>query len=357
MKVLLLGDIHVGARKDSIAFQEYFTKFYTDILLPYIKKHKIKKIIQLGDFFDNRKSTHTRSLNWIKTTLIRPLEELGVDMYVICGNHDTVYKNTIELNSIVEHLDHFKKVHPITKPTTIKFGKTAIDIIPWIAPENEKEIYDFVEASKSKVCIGHFEFAGYKMNNIVINEHGSSTKPFKKYDQVYSGHYHTSSSDGHINYLGVPYEMNWSDCNDEKGFHIFDTLTTTTEFIPNPYKMYHKIMYNDSDGKVNIKDFNYSYYTNSYIRVIVETRNSIPHFENFIEALLNNSNPHDLSVTDISVSYREIDIDEIETEDPLSALIASIDSDQTGTEGLDVAYVKKIAQEIYNDAILLGHET
>ena len=357
MKVLLLGDIHVGARKDSIAFQEYFTKFYSDVLLPYIDKNKIKHIIQLGDFFDNRKAVNTRSLNWIKKTLLEPLNKLGVTMHVLCGNHDSSYKNSIELNSLTEHLSQFKKVNTIVKPTKVKFGKHTYDLIPWIAPENEQEVMDFIEKSKSKICFGHFEFAGYKMNKGSVSEHGSSIKAFKKYDQVYSGHYHTYSSDGHITYLGTPYELTWADYNDNKSFWVLDTLSPQVTRIVNPYNMYHKIFYDDSKEKVNIQDFDYSMYTDSFIRVIIESRKSIPHFENFMEALHKNSSPHDISITDTTVAYREVDIEEIETQDPLSALISTIENDKEGTEELDVAYIKKLTQEIYNEALLVGHES
>jgi len=356
MKVLLLGDVHVGARKDSIAFQEYFTKFYTEILIPYIIKHKIKKIIQVGDFFDNRKSTHTRSLNWIKDTLIDPLEKLNVHMYIICGNHDTVYKNTIELNSIQEHLGHYSHIHPISKPTKLKFGKHTYDIIPWIAPSNEQEINEFISESEAKVCLGHFEFAGYNMQKGHVSTHGTSIDSFKKYDQVYSGHYHTHSTDGHINYLGTPYELTWSDCNDEKGFWILDTISTTLSRVVNPYKMYHKIFYSDEEEKVNIKRYDYDRYTESYIRVIIEHRTNIPHFENFMAALFKNCSPHDISITDTSVAYRDVDIGEIETEDPLSALLTTVDNDKIDTEGINIPVIKKLITEIYNEALCLGQE-
>ena len=356
MKVIQLGDIHVGARKDSIAFQEYFTKFYADILIPYVIKHKIKHIIQMGDFFDNRKAVNTRSLNWIKRTLLVPLEELGVNMHVLCGNHDSAYKNSIELNSIEEHLSQFKYVHAVSKPTKVKYGKVTYDLIPWIAPENKDEIMEFVKKSKSKICFGHFEFSGYCMQKGHVSTHGSSIKPFSKYDQVYSGHYHTHSSDGHITYTGTPYEMSWSDVNDEKGFWVLDTLTSVTQRVINPYKMYHKIMYNDSDEKVDIANFDYSPFNDSYIRVIIESRKSIPHFENFMEALFKNCNPHDISITDTSVSYREVDIGEIETQDPLSALISTVDNDTTHNEGIDIPFTKKLLSEIYNEALMMGQE-
>ena len=350
MKIALLGDTHVGARKDSIVFQEYFTKFYEEVFIPYLDKHEIKTVIQLGDFFDNRKSTSTRALRWVKETLLKPLEDRGIALYILVGNHDIFYKNTIKLNALQENLGHYNWIALVQEPTTFDFDGVKMDIIPWIAPENEEEIYKFVKKTKSKYCCGHFEFNGYVMHKGVVSTHGANAKDFAKYDQVYSGHYHTHSTDGHINYIGTPYEMNWSDCNDPKGFWIFDTETETSERIMNPYKMYHKILYNDEENCVNINEFDYDYYKDSYIRVIIEKRNDIPHFENFLEALNMNCSPHDLSITDISVAYRDIDIEKIETEDPLTALIATIENDET-QEKLDKKEVKAITMDIYNRAM------
>jgi DNA repair exonuclease SbcCD nuclease subunit len=45
------------------------------------------------------------------------------------------------------------------------------------------------------------------------------------------GHFHHKSNDGHIFYLGTPYEITWSDYGNEKGFHIFDFDKRDFEFI------------------------------------------------------------------------------------------------------------------------------
>ena len=39
--------------------------------------------------------------------------------------------------------------------------------------------------------------------------------------------------------------MTWSDYNNQKGFHVFDTETRELEFIPNPYTIFAKIKYDD----------------------------------------------------------------------------------------------------------------
>ena len=72
-------------------------------------------------------------------------------------------------------------------------------------------------------------------------ETGTDVELFDKFEKVYSGHYHTRSDNGKAYYLGNPYEMFWNDCEDTRGFHIFDTETLEHTPINNPYRLFHKI--------------------------------------------------------------------------------------------------------------------
>ena len=54
--IALITDQHLDGRKGSVAFWEYFKKFYDDVFFPTLEKKGIKNIIDLGDTFDNRKS-------------------------------------------------------------------------------------------------------------------------------------------------------------------------------------------------------------------------------------------------------------------------------------------------------------
>ena len=73
--------------------------------------------------------------------------------------------------------------------------------------------------------MGHLEINGFEMHKGQIAEGNYDREQFRRFDTVFSGHYHHKSDDGHIYYLGTQYEMTWSDYMCPKGFHIFDTAT------------------------------------------------------------------------------------------------------------------------------------
>jgi metallophosphoesterase superfamily enzyme len=49
MKILLITDQHFGVRNDNQHFIESYRKFYTKVVIPYIKKFNIEQVIALGD--------------------------------------------------------------------------------------------------------------------------------------------------------------------------------------------------------------------------------------------------------------------------------------------------------------------
>ena len=88
-RILVLGDTHFGARNDSIAFLEYFFKFYDNIFFPYLEANPdIKTVIQVGDIVDRRKFINYIVLNRFKNDFIFRLKKMGIDLHVIIGNHD-----------------------------------------------------------------------------------------------------------------------------------------------------------------------------------------------------------------------------------------------------------------------------
>ena len=279
MKIAILTDTHFGARNDSQHFDAYFRKFYDEIFFPYLTKHNIKTVFHLGDVFDRRKYINFATLRSCKNYFFAPLNELGADLFVIPGNHDTYYKNTNEVNSLDLLLREYENVHIIQQCTEINFGGRDFSFVPWICPDNNSATMDFLKKHKG-VCLAHLELAGFHMFRGVANEGGMNRDVVKHYDMVLTGHFHHRSTDDNVYYLGSPYEMIWTDFEDVRGFHILDTETLELEFIENPNRIFHKIYYDDRKPTVDA-----SAYKKCCVKVIVVHKNDYQRFDKLMDAL------------------------------------------------------------------------
>ncbi len=92
MKIAIITDQHFGARNDSVHFLDFYEKFYRDTFFPKLKEEKIQAVLILGDTFDRRKYINFYSLKRAKEMFFEPLAQLGVDVHMLAGNHDTYFK-------------------------------------------------------------------------------------------------------------------------------------------------------------------------------------------------------------------------------------------------------------------------
>ena len=279
MKVAIITDTHYGARKGSKYLHDYFELFYKNVFFPALKEHNIEAVIHMGDAFDSRKSIDYQSLEWAKRVVFEPLKKY--DVHMIIGNHDTYYKNTNSVNSPELLLQTYPNIKTYSDPTEVNIGGLNILLIPWINQENETSTFKLIQKTSSKVAMGHLEFQGFRVNRQLVMEHGLDSKLFENFERVYSGHYHTRSDNGKIFYLGNPYEMYWTDVNDTRGFHIFDTETLTHTPINNPYKLFYNIYYEDTPYQL----FDATEYENKIVKVIVRKKSKPKDFEKFIDKL------------------------------------------------------------------------
>ena len=146
-------------------------------------------------------------------------------------------------------LREYSNIQVIDKPTDIEVDGMQIAMMPWICPENYVESIEHIKTTPAVVCMGHFEIAGFAMYRGMESHDGLSKETFDKFDMVFSGHYHHKSDDGHIYYVGNPYELTWQDYNDPRGFHLFDLGSRELSFVRNPYSMFARVEYNDKDRK------------------------------------------------------------------------------------------------------------
>ena len=340
MKIAIITDTHYGARKGADYIHSYFKNFYDNIFFPYLEKNNIDTIIHMGDVFDSRKSIDYQSLEWSKRVVFEPLKKYKV--HAITGNHDAYYKNTNKVNSPELLLKDYDNIITYSKPTEINIGGLDILLLPWINSENFEESKEFIDNSKSKIAMGHLEINGFKATRGHMMEDGMDVSIFSKFEKVYSGHFHTRSTDGKIYYLGNPYEMYWNDVNDKRGFHIFDTETLTHTPIDNPYKLFYNVYYDDT----NYKLFNTSIYKNKIVKVIVRKKSKIKEFEKFIDKLYA-SGVQDLKIIENFEIQESEEFDINEDENTLSILNRYIEESEFD---LDKNIIKNIFQDLYREA-------
>ena len=346
MKIALLTDTHFGARKANKVFHDYFEKFYDDIFFPTIKERKIKNIIHLGDSFDNRKNVDFWALDWAKKVVYDRLEEYNTQVYTIVGNHDVYYKNTNDVNAVDALLSSYKNIIYYSSPTEVDIDGFQTLLLPWICQDNYEESIQAIKNSKSKILFGHLELNGFALFPGVIqtNAHmGLNPSYFQHFDVVFSGHYHTRSNDGKIFYLGNPYQMYWNDADDPRGFHIFDTETFKLEFIQNPYNMFEKVYYDDTDHKL----FDARYLKDKIVKIIVRNKSSQFEFDKFVDKI-NKSGCVDLKIVEnFAIDDEDVEFTQEECENTVTLLNKYIDDSDFD---LDKSIVKEIMQEVYREA-------
>jgi len=344
-KIVLLGDTHFGVRNDSKVFHKYYEKFYRDIFFPYLDEHKINTVVQLGDLFDRRKYINFLSLSESRRYFFDPLYERNIDLYALIGNHDIFWKESLSINSPDLLLKDYSNVNLITEPTTLDIYGFEFDAIPWICKENEKDVYDFITNSNSKVCVGHFEIMGFEMTKGVENHEGLDRNIFKRYSNVFSGHFHTRSSSGNITYLGTPYEIFWNDYQDPKGFYVLDTDTLELEFIKNTNEMFVKYYYNEETE--DPRSIDKSFVTDKYLKLIVVDKKDFGLFDTFIDGLYKH-NPVEIKIIEDLSEFESSAVDDnINLEDTMTLLSDYVDGIETDA---DKERLKVILKELYVEA-------
>ena len=340
MKVAIITDTHYGARKGSKLFQDYFELFYKNVFFPTLEQYGITTVIHMGDAFDSRKSIDYQSFEWAKRVVFEPLSKY--DVHLITGNHDCYYKNTNNINSPNLLLQSYPNVKTYSSPTEIKIGNLNVLLLPWICMENEEQSLKAIKNTKSKIAMGHLELQGFNVNRSVVMEHGLEANIFKNFTKVFSGHYHTRSDNGTVFYLGNPYEMFWSDVNDSRGFHIFDTETLEHTPINNPYRLFYNIYYEDTPYQM----FDASEYENKIVKVIVRKKSDTKQFEKFIDKLYS-ANVSELKIVENFQIQESEDFEAFDSEDTMSILNRYIEEAEVN---LDKTIVQKLLQEVYQEA-------
>lgn len=248
MKILFMTDTHLGVRGGSAIFRQLFREYYRDVLFPYIKANNITDIFHLGDFFDSRTSISLADISYVMNEFIPLVEESGVTMRIIAGNHDTAFRNTNDINSLALFA-HSESVRIIDNHVEVveTEGKNFV-LIPWVNSGNEEQIFEEIKfyANKDHILCGHLDVIGSPMyKNSKLCDHGFEASMFRGFYKVLSGHFHEPSKNGNVEYLGALFHYNWQDHMCWRGFHVYDPETDTWTKQANEYELFTSLIFTD----------------------------------------------------------------------------------------------------------------
>jgi len=167
---------------------------------------------------------------------------------------------------------------------------------------------------------------------------------------VMSGHFHHKSTTQNIEYLGCPYELTWSDYQDPKGFHVYDTETRELEFIRNPYSMFNKIFYNDEGKTLDellVQDF--SGYEGTHVKVVRNSSGNPYWFDRWMDKLVK-AEPINIQVVEDHLNLNlDEDADIVnEAEDTLTILSKYI---ETMPDTVPKKQLDNLMKSLYNEAL------
>lgn len=348
-RIALITDTHWGIRGDVIAFHDYFKKSLDEFFFPELRNRGIKQIIHLGDLVDRRKFVNYMTAHRLRKDFLEPVNN-EFEMDIIVGNHDTYYKNTNDLNALRELVvGKYDNIRIFTNATTVYSYDIPILYVPWICDENQQYTVESIKSTDAQICLGHLELTGFEMYRGHVCDHGFTKSLFDKFDVVCSGHFHHKSTLDNINYLGAFCEFTWTDYDDPRGFHVFDTETREIEFVRNPFTMFMRITYDDNNKTLDELLAEVPDTHKKIVKIIVKNKTNPYWFDMFIDKI-ENQNPHEMTVIEDNLSL-EIDSEDFvnEAEDTVSIFKGYIS--QLNLEPKKRDNLEKTIVDLYQEAM------
>jgi DNA repair exonuclease SbcCD nuclease subunit len=227
--------------------------------MDYCGAKDVQQLIILGDFFDNRNYLSVKILDIVKKRIIKH----DMDIVLLVGNHDTLYKNTNEVCSPRLMFGMHDNVKVIDKVEELYIDDVKCLMLPWINKENYTKSMAAIKKTDADYCFGHLELAGFEMTSGIKCIKGLNAGLFKKFKAVFTGHFHLVQDVGNIHYLGSFYQTTWTDCGDQKRIYKLEDGFELTP-VPMARPIFKKI-YLTKDSKISQEHIDIA--TDSYVKV------------------------------------------------------------------------------------------
>lgn len=298
MAIAKLGDLHVGSRQGSQFLRDFIKSYLIDYLIPELVENDIHEVWQFGDTFDIRKFLYGDDKDWMEHELTPALREGGIKWNGIIGNHDITKADSNRINWpswLVGLAPDVYTYYSETEEVMIE-GKKVL-LLPWINKENYQRSVEAIENTDAEYCFAHLELAGFKMYQSSTCDHGQiDLSLLSKFKRVDTGHFHTRSFEGNVQYLGTPFHLTWEDYKDgdNRGFYIDDLTDGGEIFIKNSpnQTLFRVIEYAFDKLDADIDNWKNPEWLQDVlglkgqvVKIVVTNRDNSKHYEAFCDAM------------------------------------------------------------------------
>ena len=288
-KIAIFSDLHLGVHGNSAQWHDIainWCRWFVEDL----KRNNIKDIIFCGDWYHNRSEISVDTLT-VSAEIFDMLKDFNLT--VITGNHDLYFKHRTDVHSL-NIVKGRKNVNVVDKPFVIEKFDRVITFLPWG--------FDTSSLPDGDICFGHLEIESFKMNSAKTCEDGiKASTLLRKFDLVVSGHFHTrherTFEAGTILYVGNPFEMDFGDSENEKGYYILDFDDLSYNFIPNNLSpKYKKISLSDMVNQGAVTGDIIQTFNNNFVKLKIDkniSQDDLTILNNVLGKLKSHSITHD----------------------------------------------------------------
>lgn len=197
-----------------------------------------RTLVCAGDIFHTRGSIDPEVLNPVRDAF-RAVNDSGVDILIIPGNHDLKSRDTRRLSSAVENLVYEslegKKTEVFNVPSFSNASGELVAFVPWreTIPSLLVDIEQIaVKAADMGVLAQTDLFIHAGIDGVLsgVPAHGLTAEKLGKFGfrRVFAGHYHNHANMGHGVYsIGALSHQTWSDIGTKAGFLLVTDTTVT----------------------------------------------------------------------------------------------------------------------------------
>lgn len=221
-------DIHFGKKSNSPVHNQDCLNYLDWFCAQVQADPSIDYVGFLGDWNENRSSINLSTLTYSYLGA-KKLDDLGLPVYFVVGNHDLYHRHTREVYSVLPFKE-FKNFHIIDTPVVIKEIADGAFLSPYLFHEEYNKLDEYLSLP---FWAGHFEFKGFRVTGYnMLMPTGPDPLKFAGPNHILSGHFHQRQQQGNIVYTGNCFPMDFGDVNDfKRGMSIYDHIIGDISFI------------------------------------------------------------------------------------------------------------------------------